>query len=405
MKEILIFTDPFKGNIIPTIGIGEQLTEMGNNIHYIGVPDVTDNIAKTSFSYTTIFEEYYPRGMKHESGKVDVNVIASIIKGDFDEFMKDHNPSAIIFTAYNPIEAITFYIKYQIKTFLVYCHFPMGNDFSKNSFTDKVKEWSVDMLMKNNNIEAANILIDFLIKQGYKITSLRDLISIFDHFQNLMTSSKDFLIEEATERDNDFYIGPCIPQQDIFGSHYDTSGFKKDILKKRETGRNIIYCSLGSWADQIDKNKAQTIIDTVINAMEQSLLENYVIYISAGNLYENYANYSSDRVIIHKWLPQVTILEYTDIAILHGGMGGIKECVMNEIPMIVIPLGLDQFENADRIEKNGLGAKINAHSLNMKDLASIINETQNDKNMRLNLTKMKSSFEQASKNTSYMTLL
>ncbi len=398
MKKFLMYSDPFKGNIIPTLGISEKLAEMGNEIHYIGIPDATDSISKTSFSYTTVFEEYYPRGIKHEPGKINAHVISSIIKGDFDELMKNHDPAAIIFTAYNPVEAVTFHLRYKVKIILAYCHFPIGNDFSKNSFTDKVKEWSADMLMKDINVEAVNILIDFLIEQGYKITSLKDVLSVFDDFQNLMTSSKDFLIENAIERDNDFYIGPCIPEQDIFNSHYDTSKLEKELFEKKETGKKIMYCSLGSWADEIDKEKTQVIINTIMEAMQDDLLENYILYISVGNLYENYVCYNSDKIAVYQWLPQMTFLKQAEIAVLHGGMGGIKESIMNETPMIIFPLGLDQFENADRIEANGLGTKINAHSLSVENLVLKINEIQNNKDIKLNLIKMKTSFEQASQN-------
>ncbi|WP_157859443.1 glycosyltransferase [Chryseobacterium angstadtii] len=405
MKKFLVYSDPFKGNIIPTLGISEKLAQMGHEVHYIGVPDVTDSISKTSFSYTTVFEEYYPRGIKHEAGKINARVITSIINGDFDELMKNHNPSAIIFTAYNPIEAVTFYLRYKIKTGLVYCHFPIGNDFSKNSFTDKVKEWSADMLMKDVNVEAVNILIDFLIQQGFKITSLKDVLSVFDGFYNLMTSSKDFLKEDAVERNNDLYIGPCIPEQDIFDSYYDTSALKKELSEQKEAGKKILYCSLGSWADEIDKEKTQMIISTILQTMQHDLLENYVLYISVGNLYDNYVHYNSDKIAVHRWLPQMAFLKQTEIAILHGGMGGIKESIMNGTPMIVFPLGLDQFENANRVEANGLGAKITAHSLNVETLASKINEIQNNKDIKLNLIKMKTSFEQASQNISHMVSL
>ncbi|WP_131401727.1 glycosyltransferase [Chryseobacterium sp. JM1] len=402
MKKILMYSDPFKGNIIPTLGISEKLVQMGHEVHYIGIPDATDSISKTSFSYTTVFEEHYPRGIKHEPGKINAHVISSIIKGDFDELMRKHDPAAIVFTAYNPIEAVTFHLRYKVKIVLVYCHFPIGNDFSKNSFTDKVKEWSADMLMKDINVEAVNILIDFLIEQGYKITSLQDVLSVFDDFHNLMTSSKDFLIENAVERDNDLYIGPCIPEQDIFDAYYDTSALEKELLEKHETGKKIMFCSLGSWADEIDKEKTQQIITTLIEAMQHDLLENYVLYISVGNLYDNYARYSSDKIAVHQWLPQMAFLKQAEIAILHGGMGGIKESIMTGTPMIIFPLGLDQFENADRVEAHGLGAKISAHSLNAEHIVSKINEIQNNKDIKMNLIKMKTSFEQASGNISQM---
>lgn len=401
MKKILIYTDPFKGNIIPTLGISEKLMKMGLDIHYIGVPDVTEIISGTPFSYTTVFEEYYPKGTRNEAGKINPNVITSIIRGDFDELMEKNNPSFIIFTAYNPVEAVAFYLKYKMKTFLVYCHFPTNNDFSKASFTDKVKEWSASMLMDDANLEAVNILIDFLIEQGYRITSLKDMLSVYDQFYNIMISSKDFLTEDSVlVCDNDLYTGPCIPEYGIFDHHYDIQKLEEEIIEKKNLGKRMIYCSLGSWADEIDKKKSKAIVESIIKSMQHHSMKNYVLHISLGNLYEDYINYNSAKVAVHRWLPQMTFLKHAEAAVLHGGMGGIQESIINETPMIVIPLGLDQFENADRVEANGLGFKIDAHSLHPEDIVSKINEIQNNKDIKLNLIKMKSSFEQASRNIS-----
>jgi MGT family glycosyltransferase len=401
MKKILIYTDPFKGNVIPTLGIGEKLVKMGLDIHYIGVPDVTEIISGTPFSHTTVFEEYYPKGTRHEAGKINPKVITSIIRGDFDELMEKNNPSSIIFTAYNPVEAVAFYLKYKIKTFLVYCHFPINNDFSKASFTDKVKEWCASMLMDDVNLEAANILINFLMEQGYRITSLKDMLSVYEQFYNIMISSKDFLTEDSVlVRDNDLYTGPCIPEHGIFDHYYDTQKLEEEIIEKKDLGKRMIYCSLGSWADQIDKEKSQAIIESIIRGMQHHSMENHVLYISVGNLYDDYISYNSPKVAVHRWLPQMTFLKHAEAAVLHGGMGGIQESVLNETPMIVIPLGLDQFENADRVEANGLGFRIDAETLRTEDIISRINEIQDNKDIKLNLIKMKFSFELASRNIS-----
>jgi MGT family glycosyltransferase len=396
MKKILVYTDAFRGNIIPTLGISEKLHQMGAHIHYIGVPDVTEIISGTSFPSTSIFGDYYPKGSKYESGKINADVIRTIIDGGLDELIQDFNPSAIIFTAYNPIEAATFYLKYGIKTFLVYCHFPVDNDFSKTSFTEKVKEWSINMLMDDANLESTNLLINYLIGQGYVMNSLNDVLSVFENFYNVVPASKEFLIENAVVNGNDMYVGPCIPEQNIFHLHYDMDKLKSELSEQKRSGKRMVYCSLGSWAEQIDKEKAQRITQTLIDSFQQESMADYILNISAGNLFEDYKSQTSDTIRIHQWLPQMTMLQHSDLAIIHGGMGGVKECIMQEIPMVVIPLGLDQFENADRVAIHQLGVKIEAHSINKIAIISSLNKLQNDTGIKDSLSKMKSSFEKAS---------
>ncbi|BEV02809.1 glycosyltransferase [Chryseobacterium gambrini] len=401
MKKILIYTDAFRGNIIPTLGISEKLHQMGVHVHYMGIPDVTEIISDTSFPSTTIFGDYYPKGSQYIAGKINANIIRSIINGGLDELIYELNPTAIIFTAYNPIEAATFYLKYKLKTFLLYCHFPIDNDFSKISFTEKIKEWSINMLMDDANLESTNILINFLIDQGYAINSLNDIMAIFENFNNIIPASKDFLTENAIISENDMYVGSCIPEYNIFHLHYDMDKLDSELSEQKKSGKMIIYCSLGSWADQIDKEKAQQITQTLINSFRQESMKDYILNISVGNLFEDYQSHASDTIRIHQWLPQMAMLKHSDMAIIHGGMGGVKECIMNEIPMIVIPLGLDQFENADRIAAHQLGVKIDAYALNDIEITSIINRLQNNTEIKNNLFKMKSSFEKASESDAW----
>ncbi|WP_345987703.1 glycosyltransferase [Chryseobacterium sp. Chry.R1] len=401
MKKILVYTDAFRGNIIPTLGISEKLHQMGAHVHYIGVPDVTEIISGTSFPSTSIFGDYYPKGSKYESGKINADVIRTIIDGGLDELMQDFNPSAILFTAYNPIEAATFYLKYKIKTFLVYCHFPVDNDFSKTSFTEKVKEWSINMLMDDANLESTNLLINYLIDKGYAMNSLNDVLCVFENFYNVVPASKEFLIENAVVNGNDMYVGPCIPEQNIFHLHYDMDNLENEISKQKKSGKKLVYCSLGSWAEQIDNEKAQYITQTLIDSFRQESMEDYILNISVGNLFDNYKSQASDSIRIHQWLPQVAMLQHSDLAIIHGGMGGVKECIMHEIPMAVIPLGLDQFENADRVAAHQLGIKIETHSINNSGIISVINKLQNDTIIKDSLSKMKSSFEKASQDDAW----
>ena len=46
----------------------------------------------------------------------------------------------------------------------------------------------------------------------------------------------------------------------------------------------------------------------------------------------------------------------TKLFITHGGMFGVQESIYHGVPLIVLPIFEDQFDNARRIEDKGLGA-------------------------------------------------
>jgi hypothetical protein len=53
--------------------------------------------------------------------------------------------------------------------------------------------------------------------------------------------------------------------------------------------------------------------------------------------------------------PTLAVLTKAAAAIIHGGFGTIKECIMYRVPMLVVPFLFDQPANATKIEDLGLG--------------------------------------------------
>ena len=59
--------------------------------------------------------------------------------------------------------------------------------------------------------------------------------------------------------------------------------------------------------------------------------------------------------IVAPVIPQIGILRCASLFITHGGMGGLKEAVMNGVPILVVPFDLDQPRNAKRVVHHRLG--------------------------------------------------
>jgi|GEM_PF-4557295 len=54
-------------------------------------------------------------------------------------------------------------------------------------------------------------------------------------------------------------------------------------------------------------------------------------------------------------VPTLKVLKTVSAAIIHGGLGGIKECMYFQVPMLVIPFFFDQPANAAMVERRGIG--------------------------------------------------
>jgi UDP:flavonoid glycosyltransferase YjiC (YdhE family) len=64
------------------------------------------------------------------------------------------------------------------------------------------------------------------------------------------------------------------------------------------------------------------------------------------------------NVTVLESAPQLAVLRRARAMITHAGLGSVKECVMLGVPMVAVPLDVDQPANAARIAYHGLGAQV-----------------------------------------------
>ena len=77
-----------------------------------------------------------------------------------------------------------------------------------------------------------------------------------------------------------------------------------------------------------------------------------------------------------------------DLVITHGGNNTVIESFYFGKPMIVMPLYVDQFDNAQRVHEKGFGIRLNAHRCTKDQLANAINKLIFDEELVLKMKKI-----------------
>jgi len=168
--------------------------------------------------------------------------------------------------------------------------------------------------------------------------------------------SKPFLEPSLSDLSeyNVLFSGPCMPLESDSNINDPCLSLVKGLKA------TFVYVSLGTvFNNQIN------VFSTIINGIT-SLFEKYEdlhIIVSAGATYDNLLSKSNERIHIYKRVPQAELLKSIHAVVTHGGNNTVQETLSCGIPMIVIPFGSDQYENAIRVQLLGVGISVRKEEL------------------------------------------
>jgi MGT family glycosyltransferase len=64
------------------------------------------------------------------------------------------------------------------------------------------------------------------------------------------------------------------------------------------------------------------------------------------------------NVHIESYIPQSRLMPYCDLVLAHGGTGTVYTALDHGVPLVNVPIGADQFVNAERCAEVGVGLMI-----------------------------------------------
>ncbi len=134
--------------------------------------------------------------------------------------------------------------------------------------------------------------------------------------------------------------GPCLPEPGAFDP-------KHPALRALSGPSPRAYVSLGTVF-----NGQPRVFDAILDGLEHEVL------VSAGASAQQVAARAGPRVHVFDFVPQVPLLEQVDVVVTHGGNNTVQECLAAGRPMVVVPFGGDQLENARRVERLGVGVAL-----------------------------------------------
>jgi MGT family glycosyltransferase len=97
------------------------------------------------------------------------------------------------------------------------------------------------------------------------------------------------------------------------------------------------------------------------------------------------------NIYAYSFVPQIEVLQHTDVFVTHCGMNSIIEAMTYGVPMVAMPFINDQVSNAKQIVDLGIGKRIRSFPSNGKQLYKTVKEVYEDENIHNRTTDMQRS--------------
>ncbi|HEV2427089.1 MAG TPA: nucleotide disphospho-sugar-binding domain-containing protein [Acidimicrobiales bacterium] len=136
--------------------------------------------------------------------------------------------------------------------------------------------------------------------------------------------------------------------------------------------RPIVYFSLGSLGSA-DVSLMRRVIDALA-------VEPYDVIVSLGPRHDEID--LAPNMWGAEFVPQTRLLPLADLVITHGGNNTTTEAMHFGKPMVVLPLFWDQYDNAQRVDERGFGARLASYGFSADELCATVARLLGDDGLR-----------------------
>jgi zeaxanthin glucosyltransferase len=382
MATIAIISDMDEGHLFPSFGIARSLQDKGHEIFYLTIQDNIPYLANQGFPFELIFCNIYPEGYHRLLKEVDRKApmetrhLPALIGGALDDILQRRKPDLLLVSYFLPIETLLLYYKYAVPM-MIYTTFL--REPSKSPFNN-----CIETIISLSSAEPRLLeqLVSWIQEKDIIFSSLAQLAEPLKHLREIITCPAELDFPDREFEGNVYHVEPSIRIE---------KEKKKQLVMPSD--KIILYGSFGSQTADC-KSITREFVDKLIEMMQMPAAVDWHLFLATGDIVDSDYAGRAPNITLLRWAPQMEILEQASLALIHGGLGTIKECIHFEVPMIVFPVVNDQFANADRVEFHRIGEKRSLRSVVPGEICELVSTVLRDDNIRRGLRKMNACFRE-----------
>ncbi len=382
------------GNVTPMLGLAKKLLKSGHSISILSEPCLEKPIEEVGATFIP-FTKHFTRTDRKEDLFKDWNA-SKINNPIFDRVMFGPAPNVIdqcievirtksidllvvdvlIFPSIIAAEhlGIPKIVVFHMPEFLPGPNRPPGNMGLKpgKGFFYRLRDKILTKLMTTKFDEFKAALNKKLA--SLSLAPLNHTLDLLDWADlRLIQTTKSFDIPIEPSPKNVRYIGPELDDPDwVSGQQWVTPWPNQDK-------KPLVIISFSSTFQ--NQSKA---IQNSINALSQLPVNGIV---TLGPAMEHHEFKNSDNVVVMKSVKHSMLFPHANLVITHGGHGTIIRALSYGLPIICLPMGRDQDDNAIKVAIKGCGIKLSPKS-SPRSIQKATEQILRDNKFKINAKKM-----------------
>jgi MGT family glycosyltransferase len=366
---------PLSGHLNPMTMLGRSVQARGNEVVFIGVPDIESDVRAANLDFVPFCDKEYPPGSIPKNwskvaglhGLEAVQYTCNELFTGLCEASLEHLPQKIVETGVDALvldTALWFVGLVPIRLNIPYIHIwnMLHIDISGATppcfFSWQPYESSPAEVVAARRVEAMNFLNNALSPLVAIASSYAKKHGMQIDFSDPTATVSKLAIISQMPKVFDFKISTWPPEFQYAGPFHDDIGREQVHFPwEKLSGQPLIYASMGTVVNGL--GDVYKIILKAVGALSGAQL-----VLSIGNNIdpELLERVPFDAIIVRS-APQIQILKRSVLCITHAGLNTTLESLAQGVPMVAIPISYDQPGVAARIAYHGVGEFIELEHL------------------------------------------
>jgi UDP-N-acetylglucosamine transferase subunit ALG13 len=416
----MIWPDIYKeqGHWLPCINLANSLKGAGHTVQFMGIPDCESIIgpyvsgANFPTYFKTILASVYPHGHTLENKleprdqrwkpahllPLTGDPLATPPKPGALEalFTGPNKPDLLIGGYFTGLESLILYWKYGVRLAII-------TTFLRHPADDPAIHAKTKLVYMPRAV--SQTIIDRSVPANLRGMSIDQFVGPLEAAEELIPCPREFDFKDPdwVHGPRVHYVEPMIPRSSLDGSGNkpsDSTGIPNT------TPPRLIYATSGSQVQDYEVQARQFFLSLIEMTKTRGMEDTHLVLAVGDKLYAqfqvefgrdvgDYKPIGNGKVQLYPWVSQLDIVKQADVVFIHGGLATIKESIAENVPIVIVPHGKDQYDNAMRIQRSGVGLVADTRDLSPESLRKLLTEAVSSLFLKRKLARMKDIFAAA----------